>query len=64
MPQLNNPLEEALTAVFPLMANKAAAVKPRLADTPNALRSHRLPMETGPSVAISEEMGFLDSIND
>lgn len=29
----NNPPEEALTAVFSLVANKAVAVKPRLADT-------------------------------
>lgn len=64
MLQLNNPLEEALTAVFSLVANKAVAVKPRLADSPNAPRSHRLPMKKDSSVAISEEEGFLESINE
>lgn len=44
MPQLNNPREEALTAVFSPVANKTVAVKPRLADTLNAPRSHQLRM--------------------
>lgn len=63
MPQLNNPREEALIAVFSLVANQAVAVKPRLVDTLNAPRSHQLPMEKDSSEAVSEEMGSLGSIN-
>lgn len=44
MPQLNNPREEALRAVFSLVANKTVAVNPRPADTLSAPRSHQLPV--------------------
>lgn len=64
MPQLYNPPEDAPTAVFSPLANKAVAAKPRLADTLNAPRSHWLRTEKHSSEAISEEMGFLNSINE
>lgn len=64
MLQLNNPPEEARTAVLSLVANKAVAVHPRLARTLKAPRSHRVSAEKDSSAVISEEMGFLDSINE
>lgn len=64
MLQLNNPPEEALTAVFSLVANKAVAVKPRLAHTLNAPRSRCERTEKDSSAVISEEMRFLNSINE
>lgn len=62
--RLNNPPEEALKAVFSLVAYTAVAVEQKLADTLNAPRSHWLRTEKDSSEAISEEMGFLDSINE
>lgn len=59
---LNDPLEEALTAVLSPAENKAAAQKARLAGAPNAPRTHPLPREKD-SAAIWEVMGVLDSIN-
>lgn len=58
MLQLNSPPEEALAAVFSPVANKAVAVKPRLADALGTLRIHGPPMEKDSSEAISQEMGF------